>query len=304
MPKKGRETELILKELESLSLGNQAVIKSPDYIIDRVTGRKREVDISIRFSIGTHEFLTIIECRNRKKVDDVTWIEQIIIKSKNLKANKIIMVSTSGFTENAKKLAKHENITLRTLEELTAEETIDWFNFLYRKQNWELIHMNITPGFFPYQKRLKKKEIKTQKYNLEDKIIKSPSGEYVNFKDVINSIINENNKVLFGDIIDNNPPIEKELNVKFDSKIKYLIEIEGITCYIDKMNIKCKYWVEAKKIPLKKLLKYKENNTDLLDQLYFEFIDNGKKISGTMAKDHKTGKGVFQGNIEDYPEKN
>jgi hypothetical protein len=43
-----------------------------------VAGKKREVDISIRNKVGKHEFLTIIECRDRAEKGEIDWIEQII----------------------------------------------------------------------------------------------------------------------------------------------------------------------------------------------------------------------------------
>lgn len=304
MPRKGRETELILKEIESLSLGDQAQIKSPDLIRDIVTGNKREVDISIKHKMGTHEFLTVIECRNRKGNEDVTWIEQIATKTKNLRANKVIAVSTAGFSNPAKKLAEHENIILRTLKDFTAVETIDWAEFIFKEEKWNLLHMDVNPKLYnPYKKRSKKIiKFENPKFNLNENIIKTPTGEYINFNNIIKSINKSNH--LFEGVKDNEPPIQKNTNVNFDPKMKHLIKIDGIDYYIDNLYIKCEYWIDAKKIPPKKLLKYKEKEENLLDRLYYEFITSeGKKVSGTFIKDYETGKGFFKGNIEDFEDK-
>lgn len=85
-----------------------------------MAGKKREVDISIRNKVGKHEFLTIIECRDRAEKGEIDWIEQIITKTAN--ANKVIAVSTSGFTDEAIIKANHYNVVLRKLRDFKAEE--------------------------------------------------------------------------------------------------------------------------------------------------------------------------------------
>ena len=58
-----------------------AVIKSPDYIPDIFTGQAREIDVSIRCKIGSVEILITVECRDRVRTEDVTWIEQLATNS-------------------------------------------------------------------------------------------------------------------------------------------------------------------------------------------------------------------------------
>ena len=81
--------------LVSQNLSSSPIVKSPDYIPDLDTGRKREVDASIRYKVGSIENLTIIECRKRKHKQDVTWIEQLSSKKDNLGAHQFIAVSNS-----------------------------------------------------------------------------------------------------------------------------------------------------------------------------------------------------------------
>lgn len=52
MARKGRTTELIVKELENLCFDKDICeIHSPDSIEDVITKRKREIDVSIRCKI-------------------------------------------------------------------------------------------------------------------------------------------------------------------------------------------------------------------------------------------------------------
>lgn len=52
----------------------------------------------------------MVECRNRKNVQDVTWVEQVVTKRNDLNIDRAIMVTTSSFTEPAKIKAKHYGI--------------------------------------------------------------------------------------------------------------------------------------------------------------------------------------------------
>jgi hypothetical protein len=75
-----REFELLVARIEKQLSPLGAIIKSPDSIIDKVSGSPREVDASIRYVVGSTPILITIECRNREKLQDDTWIEQLAKK--------------------------------------------------------------------------------------------------------------------------------------------------------------------------------------------------------------------------------
>ncbi len=127
MAREGRELELLIAHLEECLSKSEIKITSPDRIEDKITGEKREVDVSLRATVGSHDVLIILECRDRKNIGDSTWIEQLATKRDDLGANKAIAVSSSGFTTGAVKKARSKNIELRMLEELTADNIRDWF---------------------------------------------------------------------------------------------------------------------------------------------------------------------------------
>lgn len=127
MARKGRELEELVAALENGLGGTDIKVTSPDQIEDKTTKEKREVDVSLKGKIGSNEILIIIECRDRKPKQDVTWIEQIATKRDDIGAHKAIAVSSSGFSEAAKNKAIAKNIELRTLEEIDPEEITKWF---------------------------------------------------------------------------------------------------------------------------------------------------------------------------------
>jgi hypothetical protein len=119
------------------------VVRSPDRIPCKVSGRKREVDVSIRSRVGTVDLLVTIECRKRHPRQDVTWIEQLATKRDALGASCTIAVSSSGFTPNAQAMAARHGIRLRRLSEVSVEEV----NALLRRLDFVLFnHKRAAPA--------------------------------------------------------------------------------------------------------------------------------------------------------------
>lgn len=127
MSRKGKEFELFIKKIEALVLQEGGTIDSPAYIKDKITGGNREVDVAIRMKVGSTPILILIECRDRDAIEDVTWIEQLHTKVSDLNANKVIAVSSSGFSENARKKAEHHGIETRSVNDLQFDDIKDWF---------------------------------------------------------------------------------------------------------------------------------------------------------------------------------
>ena len=134
-------------DLERELVPKGAVVASPDFIIDKRTKKKREVDASIRFTLGSAKILITVECRMRNQKQDVRWIEELAKKREAIGADKTIAVSSKGFSVAAMEVAEHEGIDLRILREVTADSilrlpsrlqmeeiedewAIKWFRFL------------------------------------------------------------------------------------------------------------------------------------------------------------------------------
>ncbi|WP_313059717.1 restriction endonuclease [Agrobacterium cavarae] len=117
-----REFERLIARIESDAGPQGLIIKSPDRLRCKLTGRLREVDASIRVKVGTTEMLITIECRRRSKLQDVTWIEQLATKKSSIGADRTIAVSASGFSTDAVIAASHGGISLRKISDLTVSD--------------------------------------------------------------------------------------------------------------------------------------------------------------------------------------
>jgi len=82
----------------------------------------RQIDVTVR----RDGKLTIVECRVHKEKQDVQWIEGLMGRRSSLRADAVIAVSASGFTEGAIRKAKAFGIILRDFSTLTEEEISSW----------------------------------------------------------------------------------------------------------------------------------------------------------------------------------
>lgn len=122
-----KEFEELVAGIEEAASPRGAVVTRNDHLTDIITGEMRQVDATIRFRAGSTHILILIECRDRDRTEDVRWIEEMVMKLRGLAASKIILVSSTGFTQPARTKAKHYGVELRELAAINADEIQDWF---------------------------------------------------------------------------------------------------------------------------------------------------------------------------------
>jgi hypothetical protein len=129
MTEKSTAFEQRIERIHSLLARDGAVVTWNDKIPDPDNpDQPRQIDVTIRDKDDAtlKEDLTIIEGRIHKSPQDVMWIEQLIGRRISLKADTVIAVSASGFTEGARLKAAKYGIILRDFATLTEEEIRSW----------------------------------------------------------------------------------------------------------------------------------------------------------------------------------
>ncbi len=145
----GREFELLIAMIQKLLVPRGAVIKSPDYLPDIYTGSKREVDASIKYIINGEPIVITVECRDRNKRQDVTWLEQLYGKKQSLGISKVICVSAEGFSSDAIKKGEQFNIELRRTNNISEIDILSLLTLQVDMQGYRTI--NCTFDFFDTQ---------------------------------------------------------------------------------------------------------------------------------------------------------
>lgn len=148
-----KTVELLEKSI--LKDGN-AKIKSPESIVDIVTGRKREHDIVIYFEDKHHTIKISLECRDYKVGS--SQVEAFKTKCEHTKIDKGIFVSSDGFTKPALKKAIYLGIDCLTLKQV---ENLKWLiatNMVVEKSIGKKIYVTVIPSK-PLNKDIKQYKI-------------------------------------------------------------------------------------------------------------------------------------------------
>ena len=116
MSNDGKEFEELVASLSNC-LHEKAIITPNDKLIDKDTGKKRQIDISIRMTDGPTSFLGIVEARDRSRKVGVPYLEEVKSKRDSVGAHKAFIVSNKGFTTTALDKARAYDIELFSLSQ-------------------------------------------------------------------------------------------------------------------------------------------------------------------------------------------
>lgn len=118
MPKRTNEFQELITALTQI-LGRD--VATPSAMLDdsAVPGERREVDICAEGHVSGHKVILGIECRAWKRAQTVEWVEAMYGKHSHLPTDKLVLVSASGFTPAALKLAEFLKIKAITPDDVT-----------------------------------------------------------------------------------------------------------------------------------------------------------------------------------------
>lgn len=116
MARKGRDFELDYEWLYKLDKDLYKV-SSPGYVIDKTTGKPREIDILVEFYDQDNILRKIsVECRDWNKKQSVMWIEQLQQKKEDCELDYIIATTTTSFSDGAIAKAKYHGVIIEKAE--------------------------------------------------------------------------------------------------------------------------------------------------------------------------------------------
>jgi hypothetical protein len=192
---KGTSFEKLVKTYEELLAPYDVKVEHNVQAPSVFTGNSRQIDITIRGKIGSVNVLIVIECRDRKKPQDITWIEQLMGKRINIGADKVIAVSSSGFTEEAIKHAKLSNIELRTINEIKNPKVVEgWMAdlspvFSGVLMAYKVIIMKFLTDQDHYSLEIPRYDENGNEINIKEaKIFKKQNGCKTSIEEIVNNI--------------------------------------------------------------------------------------------------------------------
>lgn len=125
MRKNGRDLQRLITSIERVAAaGRQGLkVESPAFLIDKITRRRREHDVVLRYRLDHHEVVMALECRDRARPVTVEAVEAFHTKCQNTGIHRRVMVSSRGFTKQAAIKADFYDIRCLSLAE---SENFEW----------------------------------------------------------------------------------------------------------------------------------------------------------------------------------
>lgn len=117
MPKRSNEFQKLVY-LVRVNLAAGATVTESKMLQDRLTGQEREVDVCVEGVVGSTPVNVCIECCDRSRSADVTWVEAMKAKHERLPTHALILASRSGFTKEAQEVAERYGIETISFDEV------------------------------------------------------------------------------------------------------------------------------------------------------------------------------------------
>lgn len=119
MSKQTNAFQKLIHHIHSKTENADAKVTESAFLIEKNIAEPiaREIDVLIEKEVNGKIAKIAIECRDRSNKDDITWVDCLVGKYKNLDAHKVIAVSNSGFSRAAILKAKANGVELKTIDE-------------------------------------------------------------------------------------------------------------------------------------------------------------------------------------------
>ncbi|GLX92935.1 hypothetical protein [Herbidospora sp. NBRC 101105] len=109
MPARSNDFQAVVYFVER-HLATNATVEESASVMDRVTGKSREVDILITAQVAGRPVRIGVEVRDHGRANDVGFVEEMRAKHDDLPTDQLVLVSASGFSKAAAIKARHYNI--------------------------------------------------------------------------------------------------------------------------------------------------------------------------------------------------
>lgn len=116
-----REFEKLAARIYARLVPLGAEVKHDDYIPGRSSGTKRQIDVSIRYEVAGHGFLTIVQARDWATPADVNAVGEFVSVVEDVGASKGVLICRSGFTPTAHELARAKGIDLCNVHDASSQ---------------------------------------------------------------------------------------------------------------------------------------------------------------------------------------
>ncbi len=251
MAKNGKILEKLASWIQQC-LHDKAKIVANDFLIDKDTKKKRQIDITITLNDGPTKFIAIVEARDRSRPVGVPYIEQVYAKMHSVNANMAIVISSKGFYKTAKTKANLLGIKLFSLEDALRVNWSATFNRLDDIEIHEIISDYVTIYMLEKDSNTiiefdKKSSLELEKDQSFKIFLDKNMKPFKSLPDIYREVLN---KSLFG-VIKNTSPKRYNLIMNYISSTPvYFVDILGNVRQLDRLCLSGKFWIKKEQVPV------------------------------------------------------
>ncbi|MCL4552917.1 MAG: restriction endonuclease [Candidatus Marsarchaeota archaeon] len=261
-------------------LGHHGTIESPAYVKDPRTGRQREVDVLIRLQEGRREIRIAFECRRRKGVSDIMWIEQLVGKRENLGIDRVVAVSSKPFSKPAVLFAMERHIELMQLSEFYDETWKPWLlmdGFTQRVHHIE----NACAGVVFADQRI---IMPLEGIDGESTVFRNSTGKMLSFLQLWHASTGS----IYEKIPVFSPPMRIETVMYVSENDPIYMDYGGSDRRVLRIHVEGNVWVDEQSVPFLPAVTYRDVLTDQVVLGYAEtaipVVLDGKRCYFGIAK--------------------
>lgn len=137
MPKRTNKFQEIVADIHRALAPAGATFEESAMISDQ-DGTLREVDVLIKTKVAGAEMSLAVECRDYDRAQSIEWVDSLIGKYDGLLVDKVVAVSSSGFSDAAVLKADREGILCISADQA---ENVDWARKFC--EPWKSLHYNM-----------------------------------------------------------------------------------------------------------------------------------------------------------------
>lgn len=129
MTNDGRGLEKFVSDVENVLVGSSLRLTKNRRIYSNDGIQLAELDLEIEGIINGRPFRALLECRDRPSQGKApaSWIQQMAARRLQFEFNKVIAISTTGFSDAAVEAAKMMSVELRQISTISPPPTLNWF---------------------------------------------------------------------------------------------------------------------------------------------------------------------------------
>jgi hypothetical protein len=260
----GTQLEDLVKLIETIRSPPGFSVESRRKVFNDEGVQVAELDITISGKIGTSAWTMLIECRDRPSegAAPVSWIEQMVGRRDRLSLDKILAVSSTGFSPAAIDYANQKNIELRTLRTLTYEDVAACVPFyaplVFNKFNLLDVQMQIASPDLPEELA------GCARLSMDERfVIDNATNDRLTMLEVFNRL-NGDGKY-FADIVPNSQWQRKKVVVNEAALSSYSVERDGYRFHFLSVEFDVEFAIERSMMPLVQAATYVDDDKRLCD---------------------------------------